>query len=71
MLLHQAQAIVYMEMSIAIDWGKEKLLLWAPFLHGDVESLSGQEGTRKSTRLHSRDKQVMMYMVMELALLSF
>ena len=52
MLLHRAQAIVYMEMSIAIDWGKERLLRWASSLHGDVESLFGQEGTRKSTRLH-------------------
>ena len=71
MLLHRAQAIVYMEMSIAIGWGKERLLRWASFLHGNIESLSEQEGTRKSTRLHSRDEQDMMYMVMELALLSF
>lgn len=36
-----------------------------------VESLAGQEGTRKSTRLHPGDGREMVYMLMELALLWF
>ena len=36
-----------------------------------VESLAGQEGKRKSTRLHPGDGREMVYMLMELALLWF
>ena len=66
----EAPASVYMEMSIAVDWGKERLLRWTPLLHG-CWSLAGQEGTRKSTRLHPGDGRKVVYMVMELALLWF
>ena len=48
MLLHQAQAIVYMGMSIAIDRGKESLLRWAPVLHGLLRGLPDEKGRGKA-----------------------
>ena len=63
-----------MEMSIATEWGKEggkRGCFTGRRSCMTVESLSRQEGTRKSTRLHPGDGQGMVYMVMELALLWF